>query len=83
MVAPNQTLIIFSIYTSEKKEPAYTTDEGCTHLGKLPIDMPDISEGINRGVNVHMVFSGTEILVTAVDQDNPKSVVSTTVDFLG
>lgn len=77
VIAPNQTIINFPIYSS------YTTDEGCTHLGKLTIDMPDISKGMDRGANVHMVFSGTEIAVTAVDRDNPKRVVSTTVDFLG
>ncbi|XP_052674336.1 heat shock 70 kDa protein 12A-like [Crassostrea angulata] len=83
VIAPDQKIITFHVFTSNKKEPTYTTDEGCTHLGKLTIDMPDISKGINRGANVHMVFSGTEIAVTAVDRDNPKSVVSTTVDFLG
>lgn len=83
VIAPNQTVINFPIYTSNKKEPTYTTDAGCTHLAKLTIDMPDISRGMDRGANVHMVFSGTEIAVTAVDWDNPKRVVSTTVDFLG
>lgn len=83
VIAPDQKIIDFPIYTSNKKEPKYTTDESCTHLGKLTIDMPDISKGMDRSANVHMVFSGTEIAVTAVDLDNPNMVVSTTVDFLG
>lgn len=79
----DQTAIGFSIYTSNNKEPTYTTDEGCIRLGKLTLQMPDTSKGKNRGANVHMTFSGTEIVVTAVDQDDPEKVVSTTVDFLG
>lgn len=43
VVAPDQKCINFPIYISNKKEPTYTTDEGCTHLGKLTIDMPDKS----------------------------------------
>lgn len=83
VIAPDQKIMSFPIHTSNKEEPTYKTDEGCKHLGKLTIDMPDISKGMHRGVNVHMVFSGTEIAVTAVDRDNLKRVVSTTVDFLG
>lgn len=80
---PDQTSITFSIYTSNNKEPTYTTDEGCTRLGNLILDMSDTSKGMNRGASVYMTFSGTEIIVTAVDKDNSKNVVSTTVDFLG
>ncbi|XP_052696765.1 heat shock 70 kDa protein 12B-like [Crassostrea angulata] len=83
VVAPDQNRISFSIYTSNNKEPTYTTDEGCALLGKLTLHMPDTTKGMNRGANVHMTFSGTEILVTAVDQDNPEKAVTTTVDFLG
>lgn len=80
---PGQTSIEFKIYTSNNKDPTYTTDEGCTYLGTLTIDMPDTSKGIDRGATVHMTFSGTEIAVTAVDRDNPERAVTTKVDFLG
>lgn len=80
---PDQTEMGFNVYTSNNKEPTYITDEGCTLLGKFTLDMSDTSKGMNRGANVHMTFSGTEIVVTAVDQDDPQKVVSTTVDFLG
>lgn len=80
---PDQTGMSFFIYTSNNNEPTYTTDEGCICLGILTLDMPDTTKGMNRGANVHMTFSGTEIVVTAVDKDNPQKVVSTTVDFLG
>lgn len=69
---PDQTSIGFKVYTSNNKEPTYTTDEGCTYLGTLTIDMPDTSKGMDRGATVHMTFSGTEIAVTAVDRDNPE-----------
>lgn len=80
---PDQTGMEFLIYTLNNNEPAYTKDEGCICLGKLPLYMPDTTKGMNRGANVHMRFSGTEIVVTAVDKDDPQKVVSTTVDFLG
>lgn len=83
VVEPDQTNVLFNIYTSHDKEPTYTTDEGCTHLGKLTIGMPDTSKGMDRKVIVHMTFSGTEIAVTAVDPDNPERAVTTNVDFLG
>lgn len=72
VLEPNQTAIKFDIHTPNNKEPTYTTEEGCTLLGTLTIDMPDTTKGIYRGANVHMTFSGTEIVVTAVDRDDPK-----------
>lgn len=83
VVEPDQKAITFDIYTSNNKEPTYTTDAGCTYLGTLKIDMSDTSKGMDRGAIVHMTFSGTEIAVTAVDQDDPERAVTTTVDFLG
>lgn len=80
---PGEKGITFKIFTSHNKEPTYTTDIGCTHLGTLTIDMPDTSKGVDRGAIFHMTFSGTEIAVTAVDKDNPERVVTTKVDFLG
>lgn len=80
---PDQTSITFSIYTSNNKELNYTTNKGCIRLSKLIHDMSDTSKGMNRGASVYMTFSGTEIIVTAVDKNNSKKVISTTVDFLG
>ena len=83
VVSRDQTEMLIEVYTSIVKEPTYTTDVGCTRLGKLTVKMPDTSKGIDRGAFVHMTFSGTEITVTAVDKDDPKKTVSTIVDFLG
>ena len=83
VVRADQTKMTFPIYTSNEKKPTYTTDAGCTRLGTLTIDLPDTTKGLDRGVFVHMTFSGTEITVTAVDKDNPTKIVSTNVDFLG
>lgn len=83
VINPESTSVGFNIYTSNDKEPTYTTEEGCTRLGYLTLDMPDTTKGMDRGASVHMTFSGTEIVVTAVDKDDPEKIVSTTVDFLG
>lgn len=37
--------VVSPLYT---KEPAYTIDEGCTCLGKLNIDVPDIKRNWSR-----------------------------------
>ncbi|XP_078325395.1 heat shock 70 kDa protein 12B-like [Crassostrea virginica] len=83
VVEADQTKMTFQIYTSNQREPTYTTDAGCTRLGKFTIDLPDTTKGLDRGAFVHMTFSGTEITVTAVDKDDPTKIVSTNVDFLG
>lgn len=83
VVEADQKGLEFKIYTSKNREPTFTTNEGCKYLGVLTIDMSDTSKGTNRGAIVHMTFSGTEITVTAVDQDNHERAVSTKVDFLG
>lgn len=80
---PDQETLSFSVYTADKKEPTYTTEEGCKLLGVISLDMADTSKGIDRGANVHMTFSGTEIVITAEDQDDPENLVLATVDFLG
>ena len=79
----DQTKMGFPIYTSNEREPMFTTDAGCTRLGTLTLHMPNISKGKDRGASVHMTFSGTEITVTAVDKDDSTKSVSTSVDFLG
>ncbi|XP_061185738.1 heat shock 70 kDa protein 12A-like [Saccostrea echinata] len=78
---PDQTKVRFVIYTSPSSNPEFTSDEGCRRLGSLSIDMPDILKGVDRAVNVQMIFSGTEIEVYATDKDTKKTV-KTTVDFL-
>lgn len=80
---PDERKMVFEIFCSINKEPTFTTDLGCHCLGKLTLDMPDISKGTNQGANVSMTFGGTEIKVTAVDKDDQEKIVSTTVDFLG
>ena len=83
VTSANQTALEFNIYTSNEREPTYTTDVGCTRRGKLTIAMPDTTKGKDRGAFVHMTFSGTEITVTAVDKDDSTKTVSTSVNFLG
>lgn len=83
VIHPNQKEITFSIYASQNKDPMFTTDKGCKCLGKLKINMPDITKGLDRGAKVQMTFSGTEIHVKATDKDNSENIVKTSVDFLG
>lgn len=82
VVEPHQQKMNFLIYTSNVKNPKFTTDEGCTRLGNLDIDMPDTFNGMDRGAIVNMTFSGTEFVVTAVDKDDPKKLFLPPLTFL-
>lgn len=82
VVTPDQTAIDLVLYASPIKNPKYVTDIGCQRLGKFTMELPDTTKGLDRGVKVHMTFSGTEIEVTATDKDTGRSV-KTVIDFLG
>lgn len=71
VVEPHQQKMNFLVYTSNVKNPKFITDECCTRLGNIFIDMPDTSNGMDRGAMVNMTFRGTEFVVTAVEKDNP------------
>ena len=62
-VAADTTKMTIDIYTSTKPNPRYTTDVGCEHLGRLVVDMPDITRGLDRRAEVIMSMGSTEIVV--------------------
>lgn len=70
------------IFMSNELSPMYVTDDSCTYLGTLLINMKDIARGIDRAVYVRMIFEGTEFAVEA-RCGTTNVVAHTKVDFLG
>lgn len=77
----DQVSLIFDFYTSVDEDPQYVTDVGCSYLGQLEVDVPDISGGKNRGVFVQMIFGGTEVIVEA-REERSNNLTKAKFDFL-
>ncbi|KAK3577257.1 hypothetical protein CHS0354_030542 [Potamilus streckersoni] len=79
----DQKKIAFPIYYSTKKSPMYTTDEGVMKIGKIIVDILDMSVPLRkREFIVSMTFSGTEIEVSAKEIRTGR-ITKVSVDFLG
>nr|XP_019922341.2 heat shock 70 kDa protein 12A-like [Crassostrea gigas] len=75
-------LMVLKFYLSEIKNPKYVTDPGCKCIGKLSVEMPDLSGGTERSVMVSIKFGETEITVCGVDKTTGKKQ-ETVLDLLG
>lgn len=76
----DQMSLIFDVYTSTQENPQFVTDESCTYIGQLEVDIP--GSGKERGVWVNMVFGGTELVVKGKDEKTGKESKAH-FDFLG
>nr|XP_034301175.1 uncharacterized protein LOC117681324 isoform X4 [Crassostrea gigas] len=74
--------MVLKFYQSEIKNPTYVTDPGCQCIGKLSVEMPDLSGGTERSVMVSIKFGETEITVCSVDKTTGKKQ-ETVLDLLG
>ncbi|XP_033742407.1 heat shock 70 kDa protein 12A-like [Pecten maximus] len=77
-----ETGIDLPVYASEDINPDYVTDESCQRLGILKIEMPDTSRGLDRSVEVEMIFGGTEIEVKAIDTKTKQETLAS-FSFVG
>ncbi|KAL5005892.1 hypothetical protein ScPMuIL_017050 [Solemya velum] len=77
----NQDHMSLPIFVSTELSPTYVTDDSCTYLGTLDIDMKDTTMGTKRAVYVRMIFEGTEFAVEARDETTG-DVAFTKVDCL-
>lgn len=62
-VEAETTEMAIDVYTSNKSDPRYTTDNGCEKLGRLVVHMPDTTKGLDRQADVTMTMGSTEIVV--------------------
>ena len=78
----DQTRISFSFFGSSNPNVEYTTDPGVgSILGKMTVDSPDTTKGIDRSIKLILHFGGTEIKATAVDDTSGNTAV-VYLDFL-
>ncbi|VDI16585.1 Hypothetical predicted protein, partial [Mytilus galloprovincialis] len=64
-------VVAFDIYTSEKKSPEYTDEDGCTCIGKATMEISDSSQ--SQAFQAEFVFGNTEISLNAVEIKSGKS----------
>lgn len=77
----NQMTFIFDVYKSPDEEPKFITDPGCIYVGKLEVDVPDLSGGKERGVWVQMIYTDNEFVVEARDEKTGKITTATLQDY--
>lgn len=61
---PFQTAMPITLYISNKENPVYVDEDGCSKFGEIVVDIPNPSEE-KRMVTVTFNFSKTEIIVNA------------------
>jgi molecular chaperone DnaK (HSP70) len=61
-----QTSMRFQIFATELPDTRYRSE--CCLIGEFRLDLPEPEEQTGRGAIVSMTFSGTEIIVKAVDE---------------
>ena len=76
-----QTAMSLDFYRSNMQNPKYITDSGCTRIGTVRVQMPDLTGGKNRYIHLTVTFADTEIKVEAVNEKSAEKVVAE-FDFL-
>ena len=76
----DQRNMVVPVFASHGNVPRYVLD--CKEVGKLLLDIPDTSLGMEREYEIRMEFGYTESRVTAIDSET-KEKLSAKFDFLG
>ena len=82
-ISASHTAVCFILYASSNASPKYVTDFGCTKIGSVTVSIKDMSVPFDqRGIEVDLTFSGTEIEVRAIEK-RTGLVTNATMNFLG
>jgi molecular chaperone DnaK (HSP70) len=76
-----QKSMALSMYTTLDPNPLYIDQRGVSKLGKLIIDMSDLTGGIDRSVTVKTYFGKSDIKIEAVQSNNPTQRYNATFKF--
>ncbi|XP_060080309.1 heat shock 70 kDa protein 12A-like [Ylistrum balloti] len=71
-VSGDLTKMAVDIYKSTEPDPVYVTDNGCSYLGKITVNMPDRSQGKERTAKVRITFGDTELICEGIDEATGK-----------
>jgi molecular chaperone DnaK (HSP70) len=67
-IKPNQTSMRLSLYTTHKTNPQYIDEEGVRYAGAtIEVPMPNTERGLERQVEVTIIFGNIEIKIEAED----------------
>jgi len=80
-IEDGQATMHLQLVSSTSATPVYTTEDTCRAIGKLLCPMPILTGDLNRRVFVTIVFGGTEITVTLLDETSG-STREARIDFL-
>lgn len=61
----NDSSMTVKIFTSDKKDPCFVDECGCTYIGSLTIDFSDIPRFHDKAATVKLIYGRTEIGVEA------------------
>ncbi|CAG8622581.1 2440_t:CDS:10 [Ambispora leptoticha] len=62
---PEQSIISFPIYTTDRDSAKYCDEDGMKMIGKLTAELPDMHLGKDRPIEFSLTFGKIEILATA------------------
>jgi molecular chaperone DnaK (HSP70) len=71
-MARNQTSIQFNFFATKRQDARYIDEDGVEKIGEMTVEIPDITRGLNRDVDVAFYFGKTEIKVEANDKTSGK-----------
>ncbi|CAG2191386.1 unnamed protein product [Mytilus edulis] len=70
-----QSVVTLAVYMSNKGNPKYTDEPGCTHIGTVEIEIANPSEG-DLYFDVTFCFGNTELTVTTTEEGTEHTVTS-------
>lgn len=67
-ISPDQTVVAFQFYSTERTDVKKCTDSSLTPLEKVRVNCPDVTGGCDREILVTLKFGGTETKATILDK---------------
>ncbi|KAL3831876.1 hypothetical protein ACJMK2_023573 [Sinanodonta woodiana] len=64
------------VYRSKEPNPKFVTDEGCSKVGKLELEIPNLKELGSKLIDIKMYFGNTELTVEAKELDSDNRIKS-------
>ena len=77
----DQRSLTLRLYRSTNPSPMYVTDPGCEKIGSLQVHIQDTTGGLDRSVQLTVMFGDSELKVEATDS-NTQAKYTAEFDFL-
>ena len=70
------------IFSSKESSPKFVSDDRCSYLGEIVVNIPEMEYEEGGTIEVNMTFGGTELRVVALEKKSGE-VYQSRFDFLG